>query len=165
MNQTVIINKIKKSLNLIICYILLFIKRLPITYISDDAVNIGNDIVNLPLPQIIKTYYYGKSGKFFCDSLMYLTYKCPLILWKIIDPIIWVLIIVLIVKLFTKQKLHDYLMVSIFALLFPYYYLDSAGYIASSYNYVYTTFSLLVILYCLKKIIFCLSNIYIYIYR
>ena len=128
MNRTVIINRIQKVIILLISYIILLIKRLPLTYVSDDAVNVGSDIMKLPFLEIVKKYYFEINGKYLCDSLKFLTYKCPLILWKILDPIVWLLIIILITKLFTKQKVYDYLFVSIFILLFPYNYLDSAGY-------------------------------------
>lgn len=125
-----------------IFFIFIFIKHLPMGYISDDKMNIQY-LQDLSIFQFISQRFF-ENGRFLTDGLAYICYHIPLMIWKIIDSLVYLLLLKLIAYEFTDNSFADTLVVSLTVLLFPFSYLKSAGYIATSTNYIYTLLCMLI---------------------
>lgn len=123
---------------------LLFCMRIPVTYIADDAMVAPTITDQTLLENFIA--HWTDNGRIFTDVLANIFYRMPIIVWKIFDTGVYCLIAGLITKLFTKNTWKDLLIVCILLFLFPFSYMASAGYIATSANYIYPVLCLLVIL-------------------
>ncbi len=123
---------------------LLFCMRIPVTYIADDAMVAPTITDQTLLENFIA--HWTDNGRIFTDVLANMFYRMPIVVWKIFDTGVYCLIAGLIAKLFTPNTWKDLLNVCILLFLFPFYYMASAGYIATSANYIYPVLCLLVIL-------------------
>ena len=128
-------------------FFLIFAIHIPWDIISDDA-------VNLELGLSCFEYFvrqWKENGRYFTDSLAYLFLKGPLIIWKLFDSVIYLLMAKMTAYLLGEEKMWDVVCYMMF-LMFPFDYMISAGYIATSANYLYPVFGIILIFSCLKNI-------------
>ncbi|MFQ7264070.1 MAG: DUF6056 family protein [Lachnospiraceae bacterium] len=138
----------KTSIYAIFLIFILFI-HLHMSYISDDQVNIAQ-FGSLSWKELV-SHYWITNGRIFTDVLANLLYKIPMVVWKGLDSLIWVCMLSLIVRLFTKGTVLETFISAVILLTFPFHYLNSAGYIATSTNYTYTVFAILLAVYAAKS--------------
>lgn len=123
--------------------IVLFLIRIPMGYVSDDAVVSQAIHDQSLLENFIHRWTYN--GRIFTDVFANAFYRVPIIVWKIFDVGVYLAIASMLVRLFTPNTWKSVLVVCVLILTFPTEYLVSAGYIATSTNYVYTVLGLLYI--------------------
>lgn len=135
-------------------YLLLFIIvlmiHIPMTYVSDDAEVIAG-IQNQTVWENF-VYHFYSNGRIFTDVLANMIYRMPFLLWKIFDSLVYVAIAGLLSYLFTGKKAADIVAVCTLMLLFPFQYLASAGYVATTTNYIYPVLCLLLAVVPFKKL-------------
>lgn len=129
------------------CIILLI--HIPMQFISDDEMVVAT-ITNESLLGNFLNRWYG-NGRIITDVLANAFYRIPFIIWKVVDSVVYVMIARILVYLFSKNTVHNTLITCSLILLFPFNYLSSAGYIATTTNYVYPVLCLLLVAIPFKK--------------
>ncbi|MDO5131381.1 MAG: hypothetical protein Q4D81_00170 [Eubacteriales bacterium] len=121
----------------------MFLVHLPMDIISDDAYHLDHGVNQENMTSLLKEIYYH-NGKFLTDGLAYLFYRIPFPLWKIIDTIVYGILLGGLWSLFTDRSLPMLVVCAMTVVLFPASFLmRSAGFIATSTNYLYTVLGLL----------------------
>ncbi|MBQ6342118.1 MAG: hypothetical protein IJI41_03225 [Anaerolineaceae bacterium] len=111
--------------------------------ISDDAVNAAMDVNWSNVATFIKGRFFS-NGKFITDGLAFLLYCLPFNTWKLIDTLIYGVLLFLLWYMFTDHTNKMLFLSSVFLVLFPIsQYMSSAGYINTTTVYVYTIVGLL----------------------
>lgn len=121
---------------------------------GDDS--IFKDILdNKTVFEHIKTLYFYTNGKVFPDTMAAIFTHLDPIIWKILNTIIFVIIIICI-KAFYFEKSFGYLNIvdiclsSSVVLLYPFDLMHSAGYVATSTNYIWSFAALLIAILPIK---------------
>lgn len=124
--------------------LLIFLIHLPMEIVSDDLVNMEEQVMLSGLPK--KWYFlFLFNGRFLTDGLAWFFYCVPYILWKMFDTVVWCILLVLIRRLFTDRSFRMLVVCAVLVLLFPILrYMASAGYIATMTNYIYTMTAMLI---------------------
>lgn len=128
-------------------FILMLLVHMPWDVISDDA-------VNLELELSWADYFvrqWRENGRYFTDSLAYMFLKGPFLVWKVVDSLLYVLLAKMAAYLLGKDRFWD-IVCCMMTALFPFEYMISAGYIATSANYMYPVLCIVLISACLKKL-------------
>lgn len=123
---------------------LVWFLHMPMQIISDDAINVeymkevGGLFENI-------YYRYMSNGKCLTDGLAAtVSYMIPFTLWKVLDTMLYGVLLYLIWDLFTDRSARMMIVCGVAVLLFPFStYLSSAGFIATTTNYVYTFLGIL----------------------
>ena len=147
-----IISKIKINWYYIAYTVIISIIHIPMSYISDDAVKISNNI-NLSVVELAKMYWNNAySGRYFIDTLGDVLFKIPINLWKAFDILVYLLIVVFLNVIFDVSDKNKPLVCGLM-LLFPVSLMQSAGYISTSVNYLYPVLCILIVAWSCKNII------------
>ena len=112
-------------------FILMLLVHMPWDVISDDA-------VNLELELSWADYFvrqWRENGRYFTDSLAYMFLKGPLHVWKVLDSILYLLLAKMAAYLLVKYRFMD-IVCCMMTALFPFEYMISSGYIATSAIYM-----------------------------
>lgn len=117
--------------------------------ISDDEVEAERALTESFTDMFMRRFNYN--GRICTDVLANVFYRVPIEVWMLVVTFVWISIAWLIVNVFTSGDLLDVFVVCYCITLFPYHYLSSAGYIATSTNYLFTLYSVLVIIYIIKR--------------
>lgn len=134
-----------KVLVLCVFALVLLLIRVPFELVSDDEV-VAKTIKKETLwENFLLRWNYN--GRIFTDVLANLFYRVPLFVWKLFDVLVYVRIAILLGRIFTKNSWQDIILVCALMLLYPVFYLCSAGYIATTTNYVYPVAGLVEITY------------------
>lgn len=112
-------------------------------YRGDDSFLLTNISTYSVVDRLI--YLYGSNGRICTDVAANILLRIPMVLWKIFDTAVWVAILALIVQMFTQNTVNNVLATAFLLLIFPFWYISTAGYICVSTNYIYTFFCLLLI--------------------
>lgn len=111
--------------------------------ISDDMVNLDLGVNFSNVFSYIQGRYYH-IGKFLCDGLAFVLYCIPFKLWKILDTLAYVVMLLLIWDMFTDRSVKMLAVTATGICLFPItHYMSSAGYIMTTTNYIYPVIALL----------------------
>ncbi len=111
--------------------------------ISDDMVNLDLGVNYSNVFSYIQDRYYH-IGKFLCDGLAFVLYCIPFKLWKILDTLAYVAMLLLIWDMFTDRSIKMLAVTATCICLFPItHYMSSAGYIMTTTNYIYPVIALL----------------------
>ena len=111
--------------------------------ISDDMVNLDLGVNFSNVFSYIQDRYYH-IGKFLCDGLAFVLYCIPFKLWKILDTLAYVVMLLLIWDMFTDRSIKMLAVTATGICLFPItHYMSSAGYIMTTTNYIYPVIALL----------------------
>ena len=128
-------------------FFLVLFFHMPWDIISDDA-------VNLRLELSCSQYFmrqWRENGRYFTDTLAYIFLNGPFVVWKLFDSVLYVLLAMMTAYLFGDDVMWDLACCGMVA-LFPFEYMISAGYIATSANYMYPVFCVVLVFFCLKRI-------------
>lgn len=125
-----------------------------LTYVGDDLI-MGPGVDSYSLWENF-VWHWGYNGRIVTDVFANIWYRFPSMMWwKVFDTCVYVLTAMLISRIFTKNKWYHSIIVCSLILIFPYKYMESAGYIATTANYLYPFVGVLVILrmitYVLEK--------------
>lgn len=111
--------------------------------ISDDMVNLDLGVNFSNVFSYIQNRYYH-IGKFMCDGMAFVLYCIPFKLWKILDTLAYVAMLLLIWDMFTDRTIKMLAVTATGICLFPItLYMSSAGYIMTTTNYIYPVIALL----------------------
>jgi hypothetical protein len=137
---------------LVVCYfVLMLLLHLKMSVVSDDVV-FKDYLTDSTVFQFMQRCYRYMSGKFLTDPLGAVLVKVPFMLWKVLDTCICTAAYCMISSLLTDQEqLLDRIFLFLVMLMFPVYYLMSAGFVLTSTNYLYTSFSILWIAMIFKR--------------
>lgn len=135
-------NKLLLVYGLFFCF--LFVIHALMEYVGDDAI-VSTTIDQSSLAELFVNRFY-ENGRIFTDVLANAFYRMPMIIWKLFDTLVYLLILRLLVFLFGENTVEDTLIIGLLMMLYPFSYLSSAGYIATSTNYIYPILCLLLIM-------------------
>lgn len=125
-----------------------------LTYVGDDLI-MGPGVDSYSLWENF-IWHWGYNGRIVTDVFANIWYRFPSMMWwKIFDTGIYVITAMLISRIFTKNRWYHALIVCCLILIFPYKYMESAGYIATTANYLYPLVGVLIIL---RMITYVLEN-------
>lgn len=119
--------------------------------ISDDAYRLDN--VDIPYWQAFCDLWLYQYGKMVSDGLALFFIRIPYALWKVIDSFVYCAIVELISYLSGRRRIVDKVAICMLVLLFPFRWLDSAGYISTTANYIYTFTGLLIACIPLQRVV------------
>lgn len=148
--QNLLHDKCPKLLIYFIFTLIIWHRHGAVTYLSDDIYTLAN-VGNYSLYEYFLYLLYF-NGRIATDLFANIWYRFDLVYWKIFDTFVYLIIAILFSRIFTKNKWYHSLVSSGLVLLFPFNYMTSAGYIATSANYLYPILCLLVILLYIKYI-------------
>lgn len=138
----------------IVYAIFFFWRHFHLTYVGDDLI-MGPGVDTYSLWENF-VWHWGYNGRIVTDVFANIWYRFPSMMWwKVFDTGIYVVTAMLISRIFTKNNWYHVLIVCSLILLFPFNYMESAGYIATSANYLYPIVGVLVIL---RMITYVLEN-------
>ena len=95
---------------------------------------------------------YGYNGKIFTDFSAFCFYHLPYGVWKIFNCAVFMLVALLIVRIFTENRPRDVLITCALVAIFPLSYLGTAGYIATCCNYLYPFTGILLVALQMKDL-------------
>lgn len=125
-----------------------FCMHLPMAYFNDDL-SFLRSMESTSLPGYLLSRFY-ENGKILTDGLAGVFLQLPMMVWKVFDTVVYLLIAVLIVRNFTEGTWQDTLTVCLLLWLFPFWYLSTAGWIATTANYLYPVLCLLTVIDLLR---------------
>lgn len=139
------------SYGLIVCYfVLMLLLHLKMSVVSDDIV-FKDNLTDSTVIQFMQKCYLYINGRIFTDPLGAVLVAIPFTAWKVLDSGICTVAYYMIDKLLAdKDQILEHLFVFLVMLMYPVYYLMSAGFIMTSTNYLYTSFGILCIAVALK---------------
>lgn len=138
----------KKYLIYILFSAAIFCMHLPMAYFNDDL-SFLRSMESTGLPGYLLSRFY-ENGKILTDGLAGVFLQLPMMVWKVFDTVVYLLIAVLIVRNFTEGTWQDTLTVCLLLWLFPFWYLSTAGWIATTANYLYPVLGLLTVIDLLR---------------
>lgn len=124
--------------------IFFFWRHYSLTYVGDDLI-MGPGVDTYTLWENF-VWHWGYNGRIVTDVFANVWYRIPMMCWKLFDTGVYVVLAMLISRIFTKNRWYHVLIVCGLILIFPFIYMESAGYIATSANYLYPIVGVFVIL-------------------
>lgn len=128
----------------------IFLQHLPATYVSDDAVCSALTGTQTWLQRLQQLYHLN--GRVLTDGFANLFYRMPMWVWKVFDTCAFTAAVCLLVRAFTPGGWKDVMAACALVGLFPFNYLNSAGWVATTANYLYTVLCLLVVVACVSRL-------------
>lgn len=123
-----------------------------LTYVGDDLI-MGPGVDTYSLWDNF-VWHWDYNGRIVTDVFANIWYRFPSMMWwKVFDTLVYIVTAMLISRIFTKNTWQHVLIVCGLILLFPFKYMESAGYIATSANYLYPLVGVLFILRLFKYIL------------
>lgn len=122
--------------------------HLGLPIVHDDATRSNMFFNNIF--EIIK-YYWDFNGRLTTDSLAVILAQ-HFHIWTIIDCLAYIMLLVLLIKIFECNSTVFVGCTMILILVFPFNYWESAGYVSTTTNYLYCTVGFLGIIYLVKSI-------------
>lgn len=141
-------NILKKSVVYLIFSALVLFQHIPMTYVSDDVLNVQLT-QTMTNGQFFWERFYS-NGRIVTDVAAFMLCRIPIECWKVLNTGVFLLIAVVMAGLFTSGRWDEIAMTCMLILLYPIWYLASAGYIATSTNYLYPILCLLLVALDLK---------------
>ena len=129
----------------------MFLCHLPLPIQGDDASYFATIIGNRGFLEHLKILYHF-NGKIFTDYLAFFFYHAPYLVFKTCNTGMFVLVAWMLTHLFTDKTPQSVLLTCALVMIFPLWYLGTAGYIATSTNYLYPLAGLLLIACQLKAL-------------
>ena len=126
---------IKKYSPFILFAVLMLILHL-IMGLNGDDIKYAKVLSNQTLVDYLHYRYYNWSSRLIIDGILVILARLDMIIWKILDVIIYTVGVYYIIKLVNKNysKKIAYLGVLLF-LMYPFYEMASAGWISTTLNY------------------------------
>lgn len=102
--------------------------------------------------QFLLKRYNEWSSRVFIELVMICVLRCPLIIFHILDIIVWIsLFICLVYLVFPKEKYYLSIFVALLIIIYPLYDMETAGFFATLTNYIWPLSSLLISFIPVKK--------------
>ena len=134
--------------------IFFFWRHFFLEYVGDDLI-MGPGVDSYSLWENF-VWHWGYNGRIVTDVFANIWYRFPSMWWwKVFDTGVYVVTAMLISRIFTKNKWQHALVVCLLILIFPFNYMESAGYIATTANYLYPLVGVLAIL---RMIVYVLED-------
>lgn len=132
--------------------IVMFIIHL-FTYSNGDDDFFRVQLDNYNLFEYLIMRYETWSSRVFVETLFVIVTRLPLIVWMILDTIIYTCVGIVISKIFNKKnEINKNWIITGLMLVLPFTDMVSAGYVCTTIAYIWTTAALLYDLYLIKKI-------------
>ena len=132
--------------------IFFFWRHFHLEYVGDDLI-MGPGVDSYSLWENF-VWHWGYNGRIVTDVFANIWYRFPSMWWwKVFDSILYIIAAMLISRIFTKNTWKHVLVVCGLILLFPFDYMMSAGYIATSANYFYPFIGALVVVRVIKYVL------------
>jgi len=132
--------------------IFFFWKHYFLEYVGDDLI-MGPGVDTYSLWENF-VWHWGYNGRIVTDVFANIWYRFPSMMWwKVFDTGVYVVLAMLITRIFTKNKWYHALVVCLLILVFPFVYMMSAGWIATSANYLYPFVGALVVVRMIKYVL------------
>ena len=129
-----------------------FCQHYHLEYVGDDLI-MGPGVDTYTLWENF-VWHWDYNGRIVTDVFANIWYRFPSMMWwKVFDTGVYVVTATLISRIYTKNTWKHSLIVCALILLFPFNYMESAGYIATSANYLYPIVGVLFILRLFKYIL------------
>ncbi len=119
--------------------------------ISDDELRLSH-VDDISFGEAFLDLWFNQYGKMISDGLALFFIRIPFTLWKVIDSFVYCIIVELISYLSGRRRIVDKAAICVLVLLFPFRWLDSAGFISTSTNYIYTFLGFLMACIPLQRI-------------
>lgn len=132
---------------------IMFVQHYDLVYVGDDSI-MGPGVDTYTLWDNF-LWHWDYNGRIITDVFANVFYRMPMMIWKVFDSALYIVMGMLISRTFTKNRVQDVLVVCGLLLLFPFFYMESAGYIATSANYFYPTLCIFVVI---RHITYVLEN-------
>ena len=147
---------IKDNLAIIGFFILMLALHIIMTFIGDD-IGYANVLSNQSLTDFISFRYREWSSRLIIDCITVILAKENYIVWKILDIILYTLGVYLVIKFINKDnnKYVALIGVSLF-LMYPFFDMAGAGWIATTLNYLIYIISILSLFYAVNQEQSCL---------
>lgn len=120
--------------------------------ISDDEFRLSH-VGDISLGEAFLDLWFNQYGKMISDGLALVFIRIPFAVWKVIDSLVYCVIVELISYLSGRRRIVDKAAICALVLLFPFRWLDSAGFISTTTNYIYTFLGFLMACIPLQRII------------
>lgn len=143
--------KVQRFLIYLALIIIFFIRHFDLTYVGDDYI-MAPGAAEMTLWEAF-VFRWGYNGRIITDVFAFFWYYFPMMVWKIFDTVLYAFAAMLITRVFTRNTVKDLFVVSLLLLLFPFKYMESAGYVATSANYFYPVFAILVVTLHIKYVL------------
>lgn len=135
------------TLKVLICLafsFFMFLLHYPLGYVGDDVI-MGPGVDQYTLWSNF-VWHWESNGRIITDVFANIWYRFPSMMWwKVFDTGVFLVIALLFARIFTKNTWKDVGICCVLTLLFPFIYMESAGYIATTGNYLYPLFCVLLI--------------------
>lgn len=132
--------------------IFFFWQHFYLEYVGDDLI-MGPGVDTYTLWENF-LWHWDYNGRIVTDVFANLWYRFPSMMWwKVFDSIVYIITAMLISRIFTKNKWYHALITCALILIFPFKYMESAGYIATTANYLYPLVGALVVLRMIKYVL------------
>lgn len=128
----------------------IFCMHIPMKYFNDDLTVLPS-VETMSLFEFFVQRLYS-NGKVLTDVFANFFYRFPIIVWKVFDTVVYLLIARIIAKTFTEDTWQDAVTVCLLIGLFPFWYLSTAGWVATSTNYLYPMLCLLAVASFVKRV-------------
>lgn len=121
-------------------------------YVGDDLI-MGPGVDTYSLWENF-VWHWGYNGRIVTDVFANIWYRFPSMMWwKVFDTGVYVVLAMLMTRIFTKNRWYHALLVCLLILVFPFNYMMSAGWIATSANYLYPFVGALVLVRMIKYVL------------
>ena len=136
-DKSKLIQLIKNNLPIIGFFILMLALHKIMSFIGDD-IWFAKVLTNQSLGEFISYRYYEWSSRLIIDCITVILTKENYLIWKILDIILYTLGVYLLIKFINKDnnKYITLIGVSLF-LMYPFFDMASAGWIATTLNYLW----------------------------
>lgn len=132
--------------------IFFFWRHYHLTYVGDDLI-MGPGVDTYSLWENF-VWHWDYNGRIVTDVFANIWYRFPSMMWwKVFDTGVYVIFAMLMTHIFTKNKWYHVLVVCMLILVFPFDYMMSAGWIATTANYLYPFVGALVLVRMIKYVL------------
>lgn len=129
----------------------MFCMHIPMAYFNDDL-SFLSGIGNGNIWDFVVERFFS-NGKVFTDVLANVFYRLPAIVWKICNACVFVLVAIIATRVFANDSCLDAFIVCTLIGLFPFWYLSTAGWVATTTNYLYPTLCILIVTLVVKNVL------------
>lgn len=143
--------KVQRFLIYALLLLIVFIRHFDLTYVGDDFI-MGPGVDEYTLWDNF-IWHWESNGRIITDVFANIWYRVPMMIWKLFDTALYGFAAMLIARVFTRNRVKDLFVVNLLLLLFPFIYMESAGYIATSANYFYPMFAILIVTRHIKYVL------------
>lgn len=138
----------KRSLLLVVAFFLInFIYHIDMPLNGDGSAWFAHSLENMSMFSFLKLRYFEWSSRTLIDFITVLLCYSPLIVWKILDSLVFTMIGVMIIKITEVKEFTLQIFVYALCALYPYGDLNTAGWLVTTLNYSWVLLAILIGIY------------------